>query len=122
MNKLIIIISSIFLAACAAKPVSPGAERVYVSNEKPPAGCVFAGEVQGSQGNFWTAEFTSDRNILSGARNEMRNQALSLGANYVMVEIQSNSNNTAGHSLGGTYASVMIGNAFACPENLLGNI
>jgi hypothetical protein len=122
MNKLSIIISSIFLAACAAKPASPGAEKLYVSNQRPPKGCVFVGEVQGSQGNFWTAEFTSDRNILSGARNEMRNQALSLGANYVMVEIQSNSHNTARPSLGGTYASVIIGNAFACPGNLLGNI
>lgn len=121
MNKLIIIALVVFLAACAAKQASPGAEKVYVSHEKPPAGCVFVGEVQGSQGNFWTAEFTSDRNILSGARNEMRNQALSLGANYVMVEIQSNSNNTARYSLGGTYASVIIGNAFACPEDLLGS-
>ncbi len=120
MNRLIIITSSIFLAACAAKQASPGAETVYVSHQKPPPGCIFVGEVQGSQGNFWTAEFTSDRNILSGARNEMRNQALSLGANYVMVETQSHSNNTADHSLGGTYASVIIGNAFACPGNLLG--
>ena len=122
MNKLILIASVVFLAACAAKPASPGAERLYLSDDKPPAGCVFVGEVQGSQGNFWTAEFTSDRNILSGARNEMRNQALSLGANYVMVETQSHSNNTADHSLGGTYASVIIGNAFACSENMLGKI
>ena len=122
MNKLIIIASIVFLAGCAAKQASSGAERIYVSEEKPPKGCVYVGEVQGSQGNFWTAEFTSDRNILSGARNEMRNQALSLGANYVMVEIQSNSHNTARPSLGGTYASVIIGNAFACPGNLLGNI
>lgn len=122
MNKLITIVSIVFLSGCAAKQASPGAERVYVSQEKPPTGCVYMGEVQGSQGNFWTAEFTSDRNILSGARNEMRNQALSLGANYVMVETQSHSNNTADHSLGGTYASVIIGNAFACPENLLGKI
>jgi hypothetical protein len=78
------------------------------------------GEVQGSQGNFWTSEFTSDRNLLTGARNEMRNQALSLGANYVVVETQSHSHNTAGYSLGGTYASVIIGNAYKCPAQSLG--
>ena len=121
MNQLIIRASVVFRAGCAAKQASSGAERIYVSEETPPTGCVYVGEVQGSQGNFWTAEFTSDRNILSGARNEMRNQALSLGANYVMVEIQSNSHNTARPSLGGTYASVIIGNAFACPGNLLRN-
>ena len=122
MNKVIIIVSIIFLAGCAAKPVHPGAESVYVSHDKPPAGCRFVGEVHGSQGNFWTADFTSDRNILTGARNEMRNQALSLGANYVVVETQSHSHNTADHSLGGTYASVIIGNAFACPGNMLGKV
>lgn len=122
MYRLIISISAVLLSACAAKPTHPGAERIYVSNVAPPPDCIFVGEVQGSQGNFWTAEFTSDRNILTGARNEMRNQALSLGANYVMVETQSHSHNTADHSLGGTYASVIIGNAFRCPAKTHGNL
>jgi hypothetical protein len=122
MRTLITIASIAFLAACAAKQASPGAEKVFVSEEPPPTDCRFVGEVQGSQGNFWTAEFTSDRNILTGARNEMRNQALSLGANYVMVETQSHSHNTARPSLGGTYASVIIGNAYFCPQKFPGNI
>ena len=115
MNKWIIMTSIVFLSACAAKQASPGAEKVFVSDLPPPTDCRFVGEVQGSQGNFWTADFTSDRNILTGARNEMRNQALSLGANYVVVETQSHSNNTTHYSLGGTYASVVIGNAYYCP-------
>ena len=122
MKILIILFSLVFLSACAAKQASPGAERVFVSDQPPPAGCHYMGEVQGSQGNFWTSDFTSDRNLLTGARNEMRNQALSLGANYVMVETQSHSQNTARHSLGGTYASVIIGNAYACPAKSLGNV
>jgi hypothetical protein len=117
MYKLIISGSIIaLLSACVAKPVNPGAERIFVSHEEPPPDCVFVGEVQGSQGNFWTAEFTQDRNILTGARNELRNQAYSLGANYVLVETESHSNNTAGHSLGGTFSSVVIGNAYRCPN------
>ena len=117
MNKSITLISLFLLSACAAKPVSVGAERVFVSQQKPPPECQFVGEVQGTQGNFWTAEFTSDRNLLTGARNEMRNQALLLGANYVLIETQSQSHNTAGTSLGGTYSSVIIGNAYKCPQN-----
>ena len=120
MKTLITITSIVFLAACAAKQASPGAERVFVSEDPPPVDCHFVGEVQGSQGNFWTSDLTSDRNILTGARNEMRNQALSLGANYVMVETQSHSHNTARYSFGGTYASVVIGNAFICPDTLPG--
>jgi len=122
MKPLIISFSIVFLAACAAKQASPGADRVFVSEEPPPASCRYVGEVQGSQGNFWTSEFTSDRNLLTGARNEMRNQALSLGANYVLVETQSHSHNTARYSLGGTYSSVIIGNAYDCPEKALGNV
>jgi len=123
MYKLIIFGSIIvLLAACAAKPVNPGAERIFVSHEEPPPDCVFVGEVQGSQGNFWTAEFTRDRNILTGARNELRNQAHSLGANYVMVETESHSHNTAGYSLGGTFASVVIGNAYRCPGQYPSNV
>ena len=122
MNRLIILFPIAFLSACAAKQASPGAERIFVSENPPPAGCVYMGEVQGSQGNFWTAEFTSDRNLLSGARNEMRNQALSVGANYVMIETQSHSHNTTQYSLGSTYSSVIIGNAYACPPTSLSSI
>ena len=116
MNKLTFLGSIILLSSCASKPITPGAEKVFVSRKSPPPNCRFLGEVQGSQGNFWTAEFTSDRNILTGARNELRNQALSLGANYVVMETESNSPNTAHDSLGGTFASVIIGNAYLCPE------
>jgi len=116
-----IIFSIALLSACAAKPVNPGAERIYVSELPPPDECLFVGEVQGSQGNFWTSDFTSDRNLLTGARNEMRNQALSLGANYVMIETQSHSHNT-GLGIGGSYSSVIIGNAFRCPGKSHGNL
>ena len=116
MKELITLIAILLISACAWKPVIPGAERIFVSQQEPPPECVFVGEVQGSQGNFWTSEFTSDRNLLTGARNEMRNQALGLGANYVLIETQSQSHNTADHSLGGTYSSVIFGNAYRCPQ------
>ncbi len=115
MYRLFILFPALFLLACAAKEVHPGADKVIVSQQPPPSGCLFVGEVRGSQGNFWTAEFTWDKNILTGARNEMRNQVLVMGANYIMIETQSHSNNTAYRSLGGTYASVIIGNAYSCP-------
>ena len=117
MNKLIAVISLLLLSACVSKPVMPGAERIFVSQQEPPPECIFVGEVQGTQGNFWTSYFTSDKNLLTGARNEMRNQALGLGANYILIETQSQSHNTADYSLGGTYSSVIIGNAYKCPQN-----
>lgn len=118
MRNLAIVFLIALVSACAAKPTNPGAEKIYVSELAPPEDCLFVGEVQGSQGNFWTADFTSDRRLLTGARNEMRNQAQLMGANYVMIETQSHSHNTAGFALGGSYSSVIIGNAFTCHEKL----
>ena len=102
------------LAGCAAKPLLPGSDQVRLSQQPPPADCRFVGEVRGTQGNFWTAEFTSDANLIHGARNELRNAARALSANYVTIETESISHNTATGSVGGAYSAVIIGNAYFC--------
>lgn len=109
----------LLLAACAAKPLLPGGEIVVLSKEPAPAECEFLGEVQGKQGNFWTADFTSDANLINGARNELRNAAHAMNANYVKIETESISHNTADHSLGGAFSAVVIGNAYRCSEEVL---
>jgi len=80
---------------------------------------VFLGEVQGTQGNFWTADFTSDSKLINGARNELRNAAFALRADYVKIETESYSDNTSDIALGGTYSAVIIGNAYHCGKELL---
>ena len=105
------------LAGCAAKPLLPGGDLVRLSRQPAPEGCRFLGEVRGTQGNFWTAEFTSDANLINGARNELRNAARALTANYVQIETESISHNTATGSVGGAYSAVVIGNAFSCEES-----
>jgi len=107
------------LAGCAASPLMPGGETVLLSKEPAHAECVFLGEVQGTQGDFWTADFTSDSNLINGARNQMRNAAYALHADYVKIETESLSHNTADHSLGGTYSVVVIGNAYRCGKELM---
>ena len=107
------------LAGCAASPLLPGGDTILLSKEAAPEGCEFLGEVQGAQGNFWTAEFTSDAKLINGARNEVRNAAHALGADYVKIETESLSHNTADHSLGGTYSAVVIGNAYRCGNELV---
>lgn len=102
------------LSGCAAAPAVPGSSSIILSREIAPAGCVWLGEVQGAQGNFWTAEFTSDANLIAGARNRLRAAAYDLGATYVRIESESFSQNTATGSLGGTYSAVVIGNAYRC--------
>jgi len=107
------------LFGCAASPLIPGGETILLSKEATPEACEFLGEVQGTQGNFWTADFTSDANLINGARNNMRNAAHALQADYVKIETESLSHNTADHALGGTYSAVVIGNAYRCGKELV---
>ncbi|MCH9695231.1 MAG: DUF4156 domain-containing protein [Gammaproteobacteria bacterium] len=113
----LILLFSILATGCVAAPLlSPDAGQVLVTRNVPAEDCVFVGEVLGSQGNFWTAEFTSDEDLIRGARNRMRDKAYNLGANFVQIEMENQSQNTADESLGGVFSSVIIGNAYACPK------
>lgn len=113
---LLALLIPVLMAGCAAAPLqAQGAANVVVSRNAPSAECRFVGEVLGSQGNFWTAEFTSDEDLIAGARNRMRDKAYDLGANFVQIELENQSHNTADHSLGGVYSSVVVGNAYVCP-------
>ncbi len=126
MKKIVLAICLTSLMGCSAKSLNEGANQVRVMTVAP-EGCTFIGEVSGAQGNYFTADLTTDKNIILGARNEMRNQAHSLGANVVVIEkTVDNSNdgldlfvtsNSAGLSSSkGTYSSTLIGQAFYCAD------
>lgn len=117
IRNILLVAMPIGIIGCAAAPLTmPEAAGILVTRNAPPAECQFVGEVRGSQGNFWTAEFTKDEDLVVGARNEMRDAAHHLGANYVQIEFENPSHNTADHSLGGVYSSTVIGNAYSCPS------
>lgn len=104
------------LVGCAAAPLEqPAAANVIITRNAPSDDCVYVGEVLGSQGNFWTAEFTSDEDLIIGARNRLRDKAYLIGANYVQIELENQSHNTADLSAGGVFSSVIIGNGYDCP-------
>jgi len=72
------------LSSCAALDLESGAQQVkIVTNE--PQGREYLGEVTGSQGDFFTGAFTSNANLETGARNDMKNRAYKLGANTVQM-------------------------------------
>ncbi len=107
--RILIICLLAVLCGCAAKPLSPGAEKVFLSNDKPSGECVYLGEVDGSQGNIITADITTHNAASKGARNDMRNEAFELGADYVHVQRASHSASDSG----GTSANI-VGHAYKC--------
>ena len=120
--SLIAALFALFFSACSAIQVRPGAERILVTRNAPEKGCTFLGTVMGSQGNAFTGGWTSNKNLSAGAMNAMKNEAYSLGANYVQIETDRTGNTTSGSTIGG-HGSIsgqqtdvtMMGNAYKCP-------
>ncbi len=59
-----------------------------ITHTEPGKECTFLGEVTGSQGNFFTGGWTSNSNLETGARNDLKNQALTKGGNVVVILTQ----------------------------------
>jgi hypothetical protein len=73
------------MAGCAAIPLKPGAELVRVTHMEPTGECKWLGDVTGSQGDSFTGQYTTNANLETGARNDLKNKAAALGGNLVVV-------------------------------------
>lgn len=118
---------TLFVSACSAIQVKPGAERILVSRNSPDKECKFLGTVVGSQGNAFTGGWTSNKNLSVGAMNAMKNEAHDLGANFVQIETDRTGNTTSGSMFGGNGSIhgqqtdvTMTGNAYRCPPEKMG--
>ncbi|GJL74186.1 MAG TPA: DUF4156 domain-containing protein [Nitrosomonas sp.] len=100
------------LAGCSAISAKPKAQSVAILTDAPDTDrCRLLGEVAGSQGNWFTGAYTSDKNLLVGARNDLRNAAYELGGNAVHVQHVSNSGR---YEASGNANTTIIGNAYDC--------
>lgn len=78
--------SAALLAGCMANSVTEQGQQVVIVQSLPSRyECTYKGEVVGSQGNWFTGGWTSNRNLALGARNDLRNEAAKLGANVVVI-------------------------------------
>lgn len=113
MNRILYsILVLLIVSGCSAQAVRPEAQSVEIVNESPDKiKCKFIGEVVGSQGNWVTGDFTSNENLIVGARNELRNKTYELGGNVLYVQHLKNTN--AWGSLGTTNTTA-IGKAYRC--------
>ncbi len=99
------------LAGCAATQATQQGAQVELVTQKP-AGCRLLGEAVGTQGNVFSGDFTTNENLMIGARNDLRNKAASMGGNVVQVQ---NTLNAAHPYSSGAVKSTVVGNVFACP-------
>lgn len=92
LTTLIFLLS---LTACSVA-LQPGAEKINLAKSDPAPECKELGDVKGSS-NFG----------MENVKNDLRNQALGLGANFVRMETVMN--NPKGSLI------TMTGTAYACP-------
>ncbi|MBK2124609.1 DUF4156 domain-containing protein [Fangia hongkongensis] len=111
------------LAGCSAIQLSPEAQRILATPNKPEGHCKYLGSVTGHQGNFFTGSWTSNANMEEGAMNDLKNKALKLGANYIQLVTNRAANTMSGSfsDNGGSISSeqtsvVQVGNAYYCPS------
>lgn len=105
------ILSAVFLIGCSATSTTRQGESVELGTEKPSENCRPLGDAVGSQGNWLTGDYTSNKNLLIGARNDLRNQAAKMGGNYVWVQ---NSTNTNAWGSAGTTNTTVLGVVYRC--------
>ena len=91
MPKLLLSMSIILISGCSvmtANQVRPEAEsiRIYGDFEMLKE-CRYITEVIGTQGQWYDFLFISNKNLVLGAINDMKNQARDVGANVINVEL-----------------------------------
>lgn len=112
MKKILLTTSIAILSGCAANSINPEAQDVEITNEIPDKSrCKFLGEVVGAQGNWLTGDFTSNKNLVIGARNQLKNETKALGGNVVHVQDMKNTN---AWGSAGTTNTTAVGKAYLC--------
>lgn len=104
---------------CAATPPVPGSERVRITTTEPGKECKFLGDVTGNQGNFLTGGVTSNENLETGARNNLKNKAVAMGGNVVLMLTQRAGQTGSYGQYGGSNTQTNVtlsGNVYRCPD------
>ncbi|MCC7006603.1 MAG: DUF4156 domain-containing protein [Ottowia sp.] len=105
----------VMLSGCAAVSVNPGSAIVRVTHVEPGKECKFLGDATGNQGNFFTGSFTSNADLETGARNDLKNKAAAMGGNVVSI-LTHRAGQTGSRNGGSEQTNVIVtGDVYRCP-------
>lgn len=105
-KKALIGLCTFLLLGCETTQLR-SSQDVHITWNSPPRleACIAKGTVIGSEGSWYSFWFISNRDLMDGALNDIKNQATERGANTVDL----NSPQPFGTSV------TLLGNAYACP-------
>jgi hypothetical protein len=114
MKILFAMIFATTLTACSSVAVQPAANGVRLTHNEPGQECTFLGDVTGSQGDFLTGAFTSNADLETGARNDIKNKTLQLGGDTIYILTQ-RAGQTGNFEGAGSQTNVTLsGNVYKC--------
>ena len=119
MKKMTVVFLAAIVAGCAAVPIHPGAVGVRVTNSEPGKECKYLGDVTGSQGGSFAGPWTSNENLETGARNDIKNKAAARGGNVVSLLTQRAGLTGSSGQYGGSFQQTNVtltSNVYRCPE------
>ncbi|CBG89666.1 DUF4156 domain-containing protein [Citrobacter rodentium] len=118
MKFIIVVFSALLLSACSANSLKAGAGQVRITHNEPGKACSWLGDVTGSQGNFFTGGWTSNSNLETGARNDLKNQAWEMGGNLVVLLTQRAGQTGSAYQGSGSSQQTNVtlsGSVYRCP-------
>ena len=120
MKHLIILTLTATLGACSSVQLEQAATKIRLTNNEPSKECQYLGDITGNQGNFFTGAFTSNANLETGARNDIKNQAAAMGGNVVYLLTQrAGQTGSFSEDFGGGSQQTNVtlsGNVYRCPS------
>ena len=112
------ILALLSLSGCSALPLQESASLVRLTLQEPSAeNCKFLGDVTGSQGDFFRGGFTSNADLETGARHDIKNKADAMGGNLVYLLTQrAGQTGSYNQHAGGTQQTnvTLSGNVYFC--------
>ena len=118
MKKLFPILAVLSLGACSALPLQQNASLIRLTHQEPSTeNCKFLGDITGSQGDFFRGGFTSNADLETGARHDLKNKASMMGGNVVYLLTQrAGQTGNYNQEFGGTQQTnvTLSGNVYYC--------
>lgn len=108
-HVVIFSLATLTLSACFPTSLNSGAASVKVLSHEPGNNCQLIGDVTGSQGNFFTGRYTTDRSLQEGALNDLKNEAAKKGGNAIHI-LMGGGHQTKGEQTNVTYTA----NVYKC--------
>lgn len=119
MSKVLWSFLLLNLVGCAATPLVTGSQNIRVTHVEPGKECKFLGDITGNQGNLLSGAWTSNENLETGARNDLKNKAFALGGNLIVILTQraGQTGSSWDGNGGSNQTNVTIsGNVYRCPD------